>query len=193
MCGPFTISSEPVLARVGYSVGVTRWGWLILVLVLVGACDRRVEPYVPPEEEPPPPERPVRIPGLERPSPRAQTAPPPGTRSPAPPAAGPAITGSVTLASGAQGGDGVLFVIARSSAAGPPLAVKRLPAGPFPLSFEIGPGDVMIQGRPFAGPITLTARLDRDGDPLTRGNDDLAAELASPVEPGATGLELVLR
>jgi hypothetical protein len=86
----------------------------------------------------------------------------------------------------------VLFVIARGSGGGPPLAVKRLPVGPFPLEFEIGPADVMMAGRPFAGPITLTARVDRDGNPLTRDPDDPTAELPAPIEPGAADVELRL-
>jgi hypothetical protein len=92
----------------------------------------------------------------------------------------------------AAGGDGVLFVIARSAGGGPPLAVKRLPIGPFPLAFEIGPADVMIAGRPFAGPITLSARIDRDGNPLTRDPGDAGATLPSAIEPGARDVELLL-
>jgi hypothetical protein len=86
----------------------------------------------------------------------------------------------------------VLFVIARPQAGGPPLAVKRLPAGPFPLAFEIGAEDAMLAGRPFAGPILLSARIDSDGDPLTRGAGDLAALSESPLEPGASAVDLVL-
>ena len=103
------------------------------------------------------------------------------------------ISGRVVAGEGVEaGGDGVLFVIARSSGGGPPLAVKRLPVGPFPLAFEIGPEDVMIAGRPFAGPITLTARIDRDGNPLTRDSGDATAVLQAPVEPGARDIELTL-
>jgi hypothetical protein len=86
----------------------------------------------------------------------------------------------------------VLFVIARSTGTGPPLAVKRMPAGPFPLDFEIGPGDVMIEGRPFTGPIQLSARIDADGDPASRGPTDLAGIADATVEPGASGVEIVL-
>lgn len=145
---------------------------------------------MPPDQEPPAPERPVRIPGLSRPTPRvaellAGTAAPPG--------AGAAIAGRIALAEGASpAGGGVLFVIARAPGGGPPLAVKRLPPGPFPLPFVLGPDDVMIPGRRFSGPITLTARLDADGDPLTRADHDLVAELDGPVQPGARGLELIL-
>jgi hypothetical protein len=92
----------------------------------------------------------------------------------------------------AAGGEGVLFVIARSEGGGPPLAVKRLPIGPFPLAFEIGPADVMIAGRPFSGPITLSARVDRDGNPMTRDPGDALATLPAPVEPGARDVELRL-
>ncbi|MEZ4332331.1 MAG: hypothetical protein R3F35_11290 [Myxococcota bacterium] len=88
----------------------------------------------------------------------------------------------------------VLFVIARpqGQAGGPPLAVLRIPDPSFPLDFEIGPGDVMIPSMRFAGPISLTARLDADGNAMTRGASDLASEEASPLEPGATDVRLVL-
>ena len=160
---------------------------LALSLGLGTGCDRRLEPFVPADQEPPPPERPVRIPGLEKARPRNQVAPLGA------PAAGQEISGTVVLGSGAPGGEsGVLFVIARSGAGGPPLAVKRLPPGPFPVSFRIGPSDVMIQGREFAGPVTLSARLDRDGNPLTRGRDDLSGSVPTPVAPGSNGVSIVL-
>jgi hypothetical protein len=50
----------------------------------------------------------------------------------------------------------------------------------------------MMAGRPFTGPITLTARVDRDGNPLTRDPADPSAELPAPVEPGTTDVELRL-
>ncbi len=159
---------------------------MLVLGVLWMGCDRRVEPYIPPEQEPPPPSRPVRIPGLENQAPRG--------RQLALAPSGSSIQGTLRLGSEVQApGDGVLFVIARTPAGGPPLAVKRLPVGPFPLAFEIGPADLMVQGRRFEGPILLTARVDRDGNPLTRGPDDLAGEAAAPLEPGARGAELVLR
>lgn len=167
-----------------------------VVLSLLG-CDRRVEPYVAPESEPPPPERAVRVPGLENPAPRASMplGPPDATGARTGTAgaeSGAPIRGRVVAGAGiAAGGDGVLFVIARTSASGPPLAVKRLPVGPFPLDFEIGPSDVMIQGMPFAGPITLTARIDRDGNPMTREDDAPNATLAA-LQPGASDVELRL-
>lgn len=177
---------------------------LTLVLAVSGptGCDRRLEAYVPADQEPPAPERPVRIPGLaipnpnmgqNRPSslPQAMGQAQPGTRSGT---GGEPIRGQVRLGADARNpGRGVLFVIARSGVGGPPLAVKRLAAGPFPMAFELGPGDVMIQGRPFSGKLTLTARVDVDSDPLTRDPEDLEASLEQPVEPGARGIDLVLK
>ena len=106
---------------------------------------------------------------------------------------GASIRGTLRLADGHEAGDrGVVFVIARGASSGPPLAVVRLPLGSFPVEFEIGPKDVMIPGREFKGPITLSARIDRDGNPLSPSPDDLNASLPEPVQPGATGIELIL-
>jgi hypothetical protein len=173
---------------------------LFAPLFLALACDRRLEPYVEPADEPARLERPVQVPGLENPAPRARMpmGPPAaaaasaGARTGAS-ADGASIRGRVVAGEGVlAGGEGVLFVIARSSGGGPPLAVKRLPVGPFPLEFEIGPADVMMAGRPFAGPISLTARVDRDSNPLTRDPSDPTAELPAPVDPGAADVELRL-
>ena len=166
-------------------------------LLALAACDRRLEPYVDPKDEPPKVEHPVRVPGLETPTPRAAMplGPPPeaggGERTGV--ANGEPIRGTISLANGVAASGQVLFLIARvPDAPGPPLAVKRLPVGPFPIEFEIGPEDEMIKGRPWVGPIALSARADDDGNPLTRGPNDATAELAAPVQPGATGVELKL-
>jgi hypothetical protein len=158
---------------------------LACAAILLAACDRRLEPWVDPADEPARAERPVRIPGLAQPVPEPMPAPVS--------IAGDSIRGTLRLREGAAIPSGaVLFVIARPQAGGPPLAVKRLPAGPFPLAFEIGAHDAMLEGRPFAGPMLLSARVDADGDPLTRGPSDLAALSESPLEPGASAVDLVL-
>ena len=125
-------------------------------LLLALACDRRLEPYVEPADEPAPLERPVHVPGLENPAPRARMPMgPPEAPAASASADGAPIRGRVVAGEGVEaGGEGVLFVIARSSGGGPPLAVKRLSVGPFPIEFEIGPADVMMRGRPFSGPIS---------------------------------------
>ena len=109
-------------------------------------------------------------------------------------ASGDPIRGTISVADGGATSGAVLFLIARSPGTpGPLLAVKRLPVGPLPMEFEIGPDDEMIKGRPWVGPIALSARVDRDGDPLTRDDSDTSAELAAPVAPGASGVELRLQ
>ncbi|MFI5317527.1 MAG: hypothetical protein ACHQ6T_17635, partial [Myxococcota bacterium] len=170
---------------------------LCLGAIALAACDRRVEPYVAPADEPPRSDRPVRVPGLESPAPTARMPlgpPPEAAGVPSGAESGEPIRGTISVADGGSTSGAVLFLIARApGTAGPPLAVKRLPVGPFPMAFEIGPEDEMIKGRPWVGPIALNARVDRDGDPLTREDSDTSAELASPVQPGATGVELRLQ
>jgi hypothetical protein len=171
--------------------GASRLCAALLGLALASACDRRTAPWVAPADEPPKLERPLRIPGLEAPKPQADAP----RDMPALAATGAPIRGRVALAPGASAAPGgVLFVIARrdAAAAGPPLAVKRLPASGFPVEFEIGPGDMMIPGQPWSGPLFLSARLDADGNAMTRDPADPAATLPAPLEPGAADVQLVL-
>jgi hypothetical protein len=103
------------------------------------------------------------------------------------------IRGVLRLAEGAIVPPGsVLYLMARALDGGPPVAARKLPPGPFPMPFEIGPEDAMIAGRPFEGPVQLTARIDRDGDPLTREPGEPAASFGDPVAPGSQGIELIL-
>jgi len=89
---------------------------------------------------------------------------------------------------------GVLFVIARpqGSRGGPPLAVLRIPDPELPLDFRIGPEHVMIPSMRFEGAISLSARLDADGNAMTRGATDLSSAVAEGLAPGARDVRLVL-
>jgi cytochrome c-type biogenesis protein CcmH len=166
-------------------------------LVLATACDRRVEPYVPGEEpEIPdlsrifPPEPAVESPAEGAP---AEPPPPPGAQRAA--LSGPPVRGSVVLSrelAAAAPARGVLFVVARSPGGGPPLAVKRIEAPRFPVDFELGPDDRMIQTLPFRGPLILTARLDGDGNASSRSPGDVQGSVPAPVNPGDTGVRIVL-
>jgi len=111
--------------------------------------------------------------------------------------AGQPISGRIEVAPALAGEapeGAILFVIARPEGAtgGPPLAVLRIPGPEFPLEFEIGPGDVMIPSMRFEGPISLSARLDADGNAMTRGATDLSSAVAGSLSPGTTGVTLVL-
>jgi cytochrome c-type biogenesis protein CcmH len=174
-------------------------------LFLLGAllaglgCDRNLEPYDP-NEQPRQPDRSKIFPAgaerAERAQPGLVAAPGMEQRGTAPAAeAGDPIHGTVRiapeLASQVPSG-AVLFLIARNAAGGPPLAVKRIPSPTFPLEFELGADDRMIQAMPFAGEMTLSARLDADGNATSRTPGDLQGASAAPVHPGATGVEVLI-
>ncbi|MBI1734529.1 MAG: cytochrome c-type biogenesis protein CcmH [Candidatus Rokubacteria bacterium] len=104
------------------------------------------------------------------------------------------IAGTVILADGVRPAapvDGTLFVIARRGA-GPPLAVKRILAPTFPLSFALGPDDVMVQGTELAGEVTLVARLKRDGRAGAATRGDLEGIAPQPVAVGTTDVRITL-
>jgi hypothetical protein len=178
--------------------------WLAAGGLAIG-CDRNTEPFV--EGEKP------RAPDLARIFPASDpNARPAGPRSPAGPgdrtlpAAGAArradvgaetIKGTVAVLPelvDAIPESGSLFVIARlvGVAAGPPLAVLRIPAPRFPVSFEIGPGNVMIPSMRFQGEIQITARLDSDGNAITKLPGDLSGAARSSHVPGTSGVDILL-
>ena len=86
----------------------------------------------------------------------------------------------------------VVWVIVRDAGAakGPPIAVQRFPASAFPIAFSIGETDSMA-GEPFPEKVRIEARIDSDGDPLTRNPSDPSARLDG-VGAGAADLRLVM-
>ena len=88
-----------------------------------------------------------------------------------------------------------LFIIARSAAgtAGPPLAVKKIDNPTFPLNYSLSQENVMMQGTPFTGKINIIVRLDKDGNPTTRGAGDLIGEYKNnPAEVGTKNADVIL-
>jgi len=187
-------------------------------LILGIACDRNIEPYQP-GEEPSAPDLARIFPG---PPPSAESAGQPSgsaratDRTALPPsrAEGSAVSTAAATASGAAGGSApiegvvelsdelasarppgsVLFVIARPQGVkrGPPLAVLRIADPEFPYSFSIGPANVMIPSMRFEGAISLSARLDADGNAMTRSPEDISSPTLSSLAPGTTGVKLEL-
>lgn len=92
----------------------------------------------------------------------------------APPPSGDGVRVTLDLAPAAQPRSGVVFVIARNAAGGPPVAVKRVVASTFPLDVQLTAADSMM-GQPLPPSFRLEARLDTDGDPMTRPETDPAA------------------
>ena len=84
-----------------------------------------------------------------------------------------------------------LFLIARSEGVkrGIPLAVKKLQGVTFPYLFTLGQADVMLPGALFEGPITIFARLDKDGD-AAPASGDIDGVVAT--NPGDQQVEIIL-
>jgi cytochrome c-type biogenesis protein CcmH len=96
----------------------------------------------------------------------------PAAAAPAPAAAaGPGVRVTLDLDPAAKPRQGIVFVIARNPAGGPPLAVKRVVATTFPLTVDLTAADSMM-GQPLPATFRLEARLDTDGDPMTRPATD---------------------
>jgi len=93
--------------------------------------------------------------------------------APAPAAAGPSVHVSLSLDGPAPSPNAVLFVIARASGqtAGPPAAVKRISSPTFPLEIDLSAADSMM-GQPLPAAVRIEARLDSDGDAMTKNPSD---------------------
>ena len=177
-----------------------KFAYLVLVVLVAGlmsaACSKRQ-----PESE-----RPAGLPASANPAPAA--APPPQ----APPALPPplddqtvtapdpktSISGTVTLPSARKRDvkpTDIVFIIARKAGAAPGpgsmLAVQKHPVGEFPMPFTLSGRDAMIPGTPFEGAITITVRLDKDGDGLTRKKGDLYGQV-NGVQVGSQGVTIPL-
>ncbi len=177
---------------------------LLLGLLLALGCHRNVEPYDPDEKVEAPDLSRIFPEGAERAEAGAPVMPGPAAAlPPAPPPAGARATesdaeplrGTIRLANELEGrvpAGAVLFLIARTGSGGPPTAVKRIPDPSFPLDFELGPDDRMIQALPFAGPFKLTVRIDADRNAMTRNPGDLQGEALGSYEPGAEDIDLLI-
>ena len=88
-----------------------------------------------------------------------------------------------------------LYIIVRSagSAGGPPLAVKKVGRPVFPLSYSLGPENMMIPGRPFSGKVDVSVRLDKDGNAMTRDPGSLKGDYKkNPVEIGSQRVDIII-
>lgn len=105
------------------------------------------------------------------------------------------VTGVVDLDAALRGKvaqGAVVWLIVREAGVekGSPVAVQRFPASAFPIAFSIGEADAMA-GEPFPEKVRIEARIDSDGDPLTRNPSDPSARLDG-VPAGAADLRLVM-
>jgi cytochrome c-type biogenesis protein CcmH len=145
-------------------------------------------------------------PSATGPAPAAPAAPAAPGVPPAAPAAGAApegagqtITGTITLAPARKADvspSDVVYLVARRMPDSPGtrgslVAVKRFTAASFPIEFSLGEADMMFKNGAFAGELQLAARVDKDGDPITRKKGDVFGTL-DRVKVGAKGVEVKL-
>ena len=138
------------------------------------------------------------IAGLGKPGAVTKTQAPAKKPPPAPEqAAAATIQGVIDIDPKSKAGadpQSVLFIIAKTTTgAGPPLAVKKIPGPKFPLTYSVGPEDVMMPGSVFSGKLFISARLDKDGNIATKQPGDLAGEYKkNPVDAGAKKIDFTL-
>jgi cytochrome c-type biogenesis protein CcmH len=186
--------------------------WLAIALALACACEKKTTPSVPPPSGipplgvAPPSDRPVHEPTAQAPSglPAGHPSLPPGhpamggdeaaTPGDIPFDPKTVIAGSLKLddkvKAKVQSGD-VIFLVARAAAGGPPLAVKRMVAGAWPLAFTLDSRDAMMAGTAMQGKVIVNARIDKDGDAMTKNPGDVTG-VTKPVEPPAKDVVLML-
>jgi len=128
--------------------------------------------------------------------PHAGVPPPPSAARAPSPAKGKSLAGVVDvdpLLAAEVAPGAIVFITVREAGfgAGPPMAVKRLVATSFPLRFEITTADSMT-GEAIPDDLLLEARIDPDGDPMTRSPTDPRARL-DDVKAGSGDVRLVLR
>ena len=87
-----------------------------------------------------------------------------------------------------------LFVSIKDPAGGPPLAAKKLPVGPFPMTFEVTSADRLPMGgsRPTPDAVDVTIRLDFDGNAMPRADGEPAATFAA-MKTGTAGIAAILK
>jgi cytochrome c-type biogenesis protein CcmH len=110
--------------------------------------------------------------------------PPIAPDAPAPAASAAGVRVTLELDPSAKTRSGIVFVIARNASGGPPVAVKRIVAGAFPIDVELTSADSMM-GQQLPATFRLEARLDTDGDPMTKPPSDPSG-MQDNVAPGAT-------
>ena len=105
----------------------------------------------------------------------------------------PILAGTINMSDVAVG-KGTLFVIVRRAkdGGGPPVAVQRAPRAQFPFSFAVGRGD-MVMGGAWPEEVWIEARLDSDGNAMTKSDEDWVSELKGPISGSNLELSLMLK
>jgi hypothetical protein len=96
-----------------------------------------------------------------------------------------------TMAGKIKAGD-TIFLMARNGATNGMVAVARLTAPEkFPLPFTLTGSNVMLPGGSLSGELRLTARVDKDGDAMSKNPGDVTGEVPELVKVPADNVRLV--
>ncbi len=105
------------------------------------------------------------------------------------------LSGTVTLAPHFKNKtappNAMLFVVVRNLG-GVPLAVRRIVNPQFPASFSVENEDLVVPGSFPAGPLEVSVELNSHGRVGSPSRGDLLGAHPDPVEPGETGIHVVI-
>lgn len=93
---------------------------------------------------------------------------------------------------------GILFVFAKKAGSKPgdgqmPIAVQRIPEPKFPVHFELSAQNAMVQGTPFEGPFTISARYSATGNASDKTGPEGTTPADKGVKLGDTSVKLELK
>lgn len=156
-----------------------------ILLICLAACDKSTSAPPPSAQQatkglPATGEAPAAAPAAMPPG-HLPAGHPPITAQPSAAGSGETLEGTIVVAPAfkdqVKPGD-TLFIVARAvDASGNvqrmPVAVDRAQVTSFPLAFTLSADNVMVAGAPFAGPMQVTARVDKDGEAMTREAGDV--------------------
>jgi cytochrome c-type biogenesis protein CcmH len=106
------------------------------------------------------------------------------------------LTGTVRIAPALKSKispEAVLYVIARQTVTGPPVAVKRITQPfKFPVHFSVGPEDSMMGGTKLEGQFSLSARISQNGSAMPQPGDLQTKKAAENNAPGGAPVSLLI-
>lgn len=167
---------------------LSRCLWILIAVVLAfgqGCVSRNVEDIGSDEAA-----------AIPAPQPAQGTVDEPEAMSPPDSAGQTRISGTVEVApelAAQVPANATLFLVVRIAGreGGPPLAVQRHASPSFPLQFVISENDSMVPNTPLVGDLTISARIDLDGNAATSTPGDLIG-VVGPVQAGNTDLMLLI-
>lgn len=105
------------------------------------------------------------------------------------------VRGAVSIADGVEVPEGyTLFLsVKRGPGGGPPVAAQKLNGVSFPLEISLGEAQLLpMAGGAWPEEVWVQARLDQDGNAMTKGEQDLESAVLGPLTKGTEGLAFVL-